>query len=104
MRIAEGHEVIEAAFVEMDPLQEGFCGVLVELVATGGYAVVETAADTGNRLLLFRSQSPALAHSLFEAELGPAPVRSAGSRPIEGPRVPFFDPHRAVEFGRGRAF
>jgi hypothetical protein len=69
-------------FVEMDPLQVGFCGVLVELVATGeGYAVVETATGTGNRLLLFCSQSPALARSLFEAELGPAPVRGAGSRP-----------------------
>jgi len=82
MRIAEGHEVIEAVFVEMDPLQEGFCGVLVELVATGeGYAAVSTAAGTGNRLLLFRSQSPALARSLFEAELRPAPARGAGEQP-----------------------
>ena len=82
MRVAEGHEVIEAVFVEMDPLQEGFCGVLVELVATGeGYAVVETAAGTGNRLLLFRSTNPALARLLFEAELGPAPVRGAAEQP-----------------------
>lgn len=71
MRVAEGHEVIEAVFVEVDPLQEGFCGVLVELVATGeGYAVVETAAGTGNRLLLFRNANRALARSVFEAELG----------------------------------
>ena len=82
MRVAEGHEVIEAIFVEMDPLQDGFCGVLVELVATGeGYAVVETAAGSGNRLLLFCSKSRALARSLFEAELGTAPVRRAGSQP-----------------------
>ena len=82
MRIAEGHEVIEAVFVEMDPLQDGFCGVLVELVATGeGYAVVETAAGTGNRLLLFRSANRALARSLFEAELGLALAGSAEERP-----------------------
>jgi hypothetical protein len=42
------------------------------LVATGeGYAVVETAAGTGNRLLLFLSKSRALARSLFETELRP---------------------------------
>ena len=78
MRIAEVHESIEAVFVEMDPLQDGFCGVLVELVALGeSYAVVETAAGTGNRLLRFRSRSQALARSLFEAELRPALARSA---------------------------
>ena len=42
------------------------------LVATGeGYAVVETATGTGNRLLLFLSKSRALARSLFETELRP---------------------------------
>ena len=35
MRIAEEHESIEAVFVEMDPVQDGFCGVLIELVAAG---------------------------------------------------------------------
>jgi hypothetical protein len=77
MRIAEEHESIEAVFVEMDPVQDGFSGVLIELVAAGqSYAVVETAAGTGNRLLRFRSRSQALARSLFEAELRRALARS----------------------------
>jgi hypothetical protein len=77
MRIAEEHESIEAVFVEMDPVQDGFSGVLIELVAAGQtYAVVETAAGTGNRLLRFSSRSQALARSLFEAELRPALARS----------------------------
>jgi hypothetical protein len=78
MRIDEEHESIEAVFIEMDPLHDGFCGVLIELVAVGeSYAVVETAAGTGNRLLQFRSRSQALARSLFEAELRPALARSS---------------------------
>jgi hypothetical protein len=77
MRIAEVHESIEAVFVEMDLVQDGFCGVLIELVTVGeGYAVVETAAGSGNRLLRFRSRSQALARSLFESELRPALARS----------------------------
>lgn len=77
MRIAEEHESIEAVFVEMDPVQDGFSGVLIELVAAGqSYAVAETAAGIGNRLLRFRSRSQALARSLFEAELRPALARS----------------------------
>ena len=70
MHIAGEDECIEAVFVEMDPVQGGFCGVLIELVAVGeGYAVVETAAGTGNRLLRFCSKRQALARSLFESEL-----------------------------------
>jgi hypothetical protein len=72
MHIAGEDESIEAVFVEMDPAQDGFCGVLIELVAVGeGYAVVETAAGTGNRLLRFCSKSQARARSLFESELQP---------------------------------
>jgi hypothetical protein len=72
MRIAADHEIIEAVFVEMDPLRHGFAGVLIELVALGeSYALLETAAGSGNRLLEFRTQSPQLARSLFEAELSP---------------------------------
>ena len=73
MRVAEGHEVIEAVFVEMDPLQEGFCGVLVELVA-----------GTSNRLL-FLSTNLALARSIFETERGLALAGSAGERPRRRP-------------------
>ena len=67
-----GHEVLESVFVEMDPVLDGFGGVLVELLGVGeGYVLLETAAGTGNSLLRFSSKSPDLAYALFEAELRP---------------------------------
>ena len=70
MRFCESYEVLESVAVGMDAAVDGFAGVLIELVAAGGsYAVVETAAGSGNRLLLFRSRSQELACSVFEAEL-----------------------------------
>jgi hypothetical protein len=72
VKLSESYEVLESVAVGMDPAVDGFAGVLIELVASGeGYAVVETAAGSGNRLLLFRSRSQELARSLFEAELRP---------------------------------
>jgi hypothetical protein len=42
------HEVLESVFVEMDPVLDGFRGVLVELAGVGeGYVLLETAAGTG---------------------------------------------------------
>ena len=71
------HEVLESVFVEMDPLVDGFRGVLVELLGVGeGYVLMETAAGTGNRLLRFSSESPDLAYALFEARLG-SPSRAS---------------------------
>ena len=71
MRLVGRHEVLESVFVEMDPVLDGFSGVLVELVGVGeGYALLETAVGTGNGLLRFSSKSPDLAYAFFEAELG----------------------------------
>jgi hypothetical protein len=71
MRLVGEHEVLESVFVEMDPILDGFRGVLVELVGVGeGYVLLETAVGTGNRLLRFASESTDLAYALFEAELG----------------------------------
>ena len=71
MRLPEEHKVLESVFVEMDPVLDGFCGVLVELLGVGdGCVLLETAAGTGNHLLRFASESPDLAYALFEAELG----------------------------------
>jgi hypothetical protein len=71
MRLDGRHEVLESVFVEMDPILDGFRGVLVELVGVGeGYVFLETAVGTGNHLLRFTSESPDLAYALFEAELG----------------------------------
>jgi hypothetical protein len=72
VKLSESYEVLESVVVGMDPALDGFAGVLIELVAAGGsYAVVETAAGSGNRLLFFRSRSQELARSLFETELRP---------------------------------
>jgi hypothetical protein len=66
------HEVLESVFVEMDPVSDGFRGVLVELMGVGeSYVLVETAAGTGNRLLRFSSKCPELTYAFFEAELRP---------------------------------
>lgn len=74
MRRETQQEVLESVFVEMDPVLHGFAGVLVELLRVGeGYAVLETAASSGHRLLEFRTQSRQLAHAFFEAEVRPAP-------------------------------
>jgi hypothetical protein len=39
MRLVGGNEVLESVFVEMDPVLDGFCGVLVELLGVGGRAM-----------------------------------------------------------------
>ena len=70
MRLVGRHEVLESVFVEMDPVLDGFRGVLVELLGVGeSYVLLETAVGTGNRLLKFSSESPDLAYAVFEAEL-----------------------------------
>ena len=77
MNIVGGYESIKAVFIEMDPVQRGFYGVLIEPVAVGeGYTMVETAVGSGNRLLRFHSRSQALARSIFESELRPALTRN----------------------------
>ncbi len=70
MKVAEDYEVLESVVVEMDPVSDGFAGVLVELVFDGGrYVLVETALGSGNRLLRFRSRDPEPTYALLEAEL-----------------------------------
>lgn len=70
MRQIEGYELLDSVAVAMDPVLDGFGGVLVELVRTGGlYVLTETASVTGNRLLRFSSSSEDLARTLFDREL-----------------------------------
>lgn len=70
MKIVEGYEVLESVAVAMDPVLDGFAGVLVELVFDGErYTLSEMALGSGNRLLRFRSEDRRLAYALFEAEL-----------------------------------
>jgi hypothetical protein len=72
---AEGHELLEpelleSAFVEMDPVVDGFVGVLVELMRVGeSYVLQETAAGSGNRLLEISLADEQLARIIFDEEL-----------------------------------
>lgn len=70
MKISEGYEVIESVAIEMDPIWDGFTGVLVGLVFDEErYLLTETALDSGNRLLRFFSDDRTQAYAPFEAQL-----------------------------------
>jgi hypothetical protein len=80
--VCDSYEVIESVVVGMDPILNGFAGVLVELVFDGErFVLAETALGSGNRLLWFSSESEVRARALFDRELG----RDEG-RPAVGAR------------------
>lgn len=62
-------------FVELDPIVDGFSGVLIEIVCEVGdsgeerYLLRETAAGSGNPLLNFETRSKERACVLFEREM-----------------------------------
>lgn len=73
MKLSESYEILESVAVGMDPIVDGFLGVLVELLFDGErYVLSETALGSGNRLLRFRSHDRRLAYALLEAELSGA--------------------------------
>ena len=77
MKPIDRHELLESVAVQMDPVSDGFGGVLIDLVRSGGeFVVTETASVTGNRLFRFSSGSEEAARALFETEL-----RSTRDRP-----------------------
>lgn len=48
--------MLESAYIKLDPVVDGFEGVLVELSCSGKYYVLtETAVGSGNRLMRFSS-------------------------------------------------
>ncbi len=63
----------------MDPLLDGFSGVLVEIYrereSSGGfrYVLLETASATGNQLLRFSSKDRELVYAAVARELGTPP-------------------------------
>ncbi len=60
MNLSEDYELLESLFVELEPLTDGFVGVLVEAHRQGDrYVLLETAPTTGNRLLRFSSKERA---------------------------------------------
>ena len=71
MKLQKEFELLESPLVEMDPLTEGFAGVLVEIHRRGDrYLLLETAPTTGNRLLRFSSKHKHLVYAALACELG----------------------------------
>ncbi len=66
----EDFELLESLFVELDPLEDGFVGVLLEVHRRGDrYVLLEMAPATGNHLLRFSSKDRELVYSAFNQEL-----------------------------------
>ena len=71
MQIREDFELLECLFVELDPLEDGFAGVLLEIHRYGDrYVLLEVAPSTGNRLLRFSSKDRGLVYTVLAGELG----------------------------------
>lgn len=67
---SEQEAVLESVYIELDPVLEGFSGVLVELVTEGnGYILTETAAGSGDRILRFSSTDLSLVYEMFRGQL-----------------------------------
>ncbi len=75
MQIEENFEALESLFVELDPLEDGFVGVLLEIYRHGDrYVLLEMASSTGNQLLRFSSNyREQVCIRRFTRELGGAP-------------------------------
>ena len=80
MKLDSVPEQLFASAVVMDPLLDGFSGVLVEIYRKRdpsgefSYVLVETACATGNQLLRFSSKDRELVYAALTRELG-APSR-----------------------------
>ncbi len=71
MDLREDFELLETLFVELDPLQDGFVGVLIEVHRSEDqYVLLETAPATGNRLLAFSSKHKELVYETLNRALG----------------------------------
>ncbi len=66
------HEsLVDVERIDLDPVYDGFSGVVVELTRKGdSYIVVQSAEVTGNRLLRFVTASEERALEFFEGEKG----------------------------------
>jgi hypothetical protein len=70
MNLSEDYELLESLFVELDPLADGFAGVILEVHRHGDrYVLLETAPATGNHLLRFSSKDRELVYTAFAREL-----------------------------------
>ncbi len=63
--------LIDVERMDLDPVHDGFSGVVVGLLREGDYFVVLQSAEiTGNRLLRFVTTSEERAIAVFEREKG----------------------------------
>ena len=75
MKLDSQPEQLFASVVGMDPLLDGFSGVLVEVYRerdpSGGfrYVLLETACVSGNQLLRFSSKDKGLVYAALAKEL-----------------------------------
>ena len=75
MQIREDFELLESLFVELNPLEDGFAGMLIEIYRHGDrYVLLEVAPATGNQLLKSSSKDRELIYAILAHELG-APSR-----------------------------
>lgn len=73
MQITEDFELLEFLFVELNPLEDGFAGVLLEIYRhENRYILLETAPTNGNQLLKFSSKYRELIYAALARELGGA--------------------------------
>ena len=69
MQIREDFELLESLFVELDPLEDGFVGVLLEVYRhEDQYVLLEVAPATGNHLLKFSSKDRELVSAVLAGE------------------------------------
>jgi len=79
MKLDSLQEQLFASAVDMDPLLDGFSGVLVEIYrereCSGGfrYVLLATASATGNRLFRFSSKDRELVYAALTRELDDTP-------------------------------
>jgi hypothetical protein len=71
MQIREDFKLLESLFVELDLLEDGFTGVLLEIYRDGDrYVLLKAAPATGNRLLKFSSKDKGPISAVLTGELG----------------------------------
>jgi hypothetical protein len=76
MKLESLPEQLFTSVVGMDPLLDGFSGVLVEIYrereSSGGfrYVLLETASGTGNQILRFSSKDRELVYAALAREIG----------------------------------
>ncbi len=79
MKLDSLQEQLFASAIGMDPLIDGFSGVLVEIYRerdpSGGfrYVLLETACISGNQLLKFSSKDRELVYTALARELNASP-------------------------------